>query len=80
MMKTVTKDKYSNLTLSLELRVTRAMQWFTVLTPQTMENEKCEKLICNLYDKKNYVMYIKGLKQALDHRLKLKKAKVTNFV
>ena len=79
MMKTVTKDKYSNLTLSLELRVTRAMQWFTVLTPQTMENEKCEKLICNLYDKKNYVIY-KGLEQALDHRLKLKKAKVTKFV
>ena len=79
-MKTVTKDKYSNLTLSLELRVTRAMQWFTALTPQTMENEKCEKLICNLYDKKNYVMHTKGLKQALDYRLKLKKAKVTKFV
>ena len=33
----------------------------------------CNKLVCNLYDKKKYVVYINSLKQALNHGLKLKK-------
>ena len=32
-----------------------------------------QKLVCNLYDKKKYVVHISILKQALDHGLKLKK-------
>ena len=35
--------------------------------------EKCNKLVCDIHDKKNYVVYIKTLKQALHHRLILKK-------
>ena len=31
------------------------------------------KLVCNLYDKNNYVVHIRKLKQALDHGLILKK-------
>ena len=31
------------------------------------------KLVCNVYDKNNYVVYITALKQALKHGLKLKK-------
>ena len=38
-----------------------------------MEINKCKKLVCNLYDKKKYVLHIKSLKQALNHGLKLKK-------
>ena len=38
-----------------------------------MEINKCEKLVCNLYDKKKYVVHINSLKQALNHGLKLKK-------
>ena len=34
---------------------------------------KCNKLICNLYDKNNYVVHIRASKQALNHRLILKK-------
>ena len=34
---------------------------------------KCSKLVCNLYDKNNYVVHIRSLKQALDHGLILKK-------
>ena len=41
--------------------------------PERMEINKCKKSICNLYDKKNYVVHIKSLKQALNHGLKLKK-------
>ena len=41
--------------------------------PERMEINKCKKLVCNLYDKKKYVVHIKSLKQALNHGLKLKK-------
>ena len=41
--------------------------------PERMEVNKCKKLICNLYDKKNYVDHISSLKQALNHGLMLKK-------
>ena len=41
--------------------------------PERMEINKCKKLVCNLYDKKKYVVHINSLKQALNHRLKLKK-------
>ena len=34
---------------------------------------KCNKLICDFHDKKNYVVHIKALKQALNHGLILKK-------
>ena len=40
---------------------------------QRMKINKCDKLICNLYDKNNYVVHISLLKQALNHGLILKK-------
>ena len=41
--------------------------------PRRMKIDKCKKLVCNLRDKKKYVVHIKSLKQALSHGLKLKK-------
>ena len=41
--------------------------------PERMEIDKTKKLVCNLHDKKKYVVHISILKQALDHGLKLKK-------
>ena len=41
--------------------------------PERIEKSKCKKLVCNLYDKKKYVVHIKSLKQALNHGLNLKK-------
>ena len=41
--------------------------------PKRMKIDKCNKLVCNLYDKKNYVVHTKSLKQALSHGLTLKK-------
>ena len=35
--------------------------------------KKCSKLVCNINDKKNYVVFIRALKQALNHGLILKK-------
>ena len=38
-----------------------------------MKIDKCKKLVCNLYDKKSYVVHIRSLKEALNHGLILKK-------
>ena len=38
-----------------------------------MKIEKVEKLVANLQDKMEYVLHIRNLKQALNHRLVLKK-------
>ena len=41
--------------------------------PERMEINKRKKLVCNLYNKKKYVVQVNSLKQALNHGLKLKK-------
>ena len=41
--------------------------------PERMEVNKCKKLICNLSNKKKYVIHVNSLKQVLNHGLKLKK-------
>ena len=41
--------------------------------PKRMKINKCKKFVCNLRNKKKYVVHIKSLKQALSHGLKLKK-------
>ena len=40
---------------------------------ERMKINKCRKLICNLYDRNNYIVYINFLKQGLNHGLILKK-------
>ena len=48
--------------------------------PERIKINKCNKLVCNLYDKNNYIVYIRSLKEALSHRLILKKVhKVIRF-
>ena len=48
--------------------------------PEKLKINKCTKVVCNLYDKENYVFHIRALKQALMHGLKLKKVhKVIQF-
>ena len=41
--------------------------------PKIMKIDKCKKLVCNLLNKKKYVVHINSLKQALNHGLELKK-------
>ena len=41
--------------------------------PERMVINNTKNLVCNLNDKKNYIVHINVLKQALDHGLKLKK-------
>ena len=40
---------------------------------KTNKLEKVEKIICGIEDKKKYVIHIRALKQALNHRLIIKK-------
>ena len=40
---------------------------------ERMKIDKCSKLLCNFYDKNNYVIHIRSIKQTLKHGLKLKK-------
>ena len=41
--------------------------------PKRIKIDKCKKLVCDLHNKKKYLVHIKSLKQALNHGLKLKK-------
>ena len=40
---------------------------------ERMKVNKCKKLVCNLFNKKKYVVHTNALKQALNHGLKFKK-------
>ena len=40
---------------------------------EEMKIERARKLVANLYDKTEYVIHITNLKQALNHRLLLRK-------
>ena len=40
---------------------------------ERMKSDKCNKLVCNLFNKKKYVTHINSLKQALNHGLEFKK-------
>ena len=46
--------------------------------PERMKINKCNKLVCNLYDKKSHVVNIRALKQPLNHGLMLKKVHRVN--
>ena len=41
--------------------------------PERMKINKCEKLVCNTRNKENYIIHMVSLKQALNHRLILKR-------
>ena len=48
--------------------------------PERNKIKKCNKLVCNVYDKENYVVHVRALKQALNHGLIFKKVyKIIQF-
>ena len=49
-------------------------QWFTLFAWKN-QNWKSQNLVVNLYDKEEYVIQIRNLKQALNHGLVLKEGK-----
>ena len=48
--------------------------------PERMKINKCDKLVCNVQDKENYIIHMSALKQTLNHGLKLTEIhRVTEF-
>ena len=47
--------------------------------PERKKVDNCEKIICSIEDKENYVLHIRALKQALNHGLTLKVHRVIKF-
>ena len=47
-------------------------------SPERIKMKKCNNLVCNLFDKSNYVAHIRTLKQASNHGLILKKVRKLN--
>ena len=43
---------------------------------ERMKIDKCNKLVCNLFNKKKYVTHINSLKQALNRGLKIKNHRI----
>ena len=41
--------------------------------PKRIKIDECKKVVCDLHNKKKYIVHIKSLKQALNHGLKLKR-------
>ena len=77
-MKTVIRDIFLKQTLNIQ-KIFIICIVFTIL-PERLKIEKCTKLVRNVYDKKNYVVHIKALRQALNHGLILKEVrKVIQF-
>ena len=48
--------------------------------PERMKIDKCKMLVCNLHDKKRYVLHIRSLKQALDLKTGLKLEKIHRVI
>ena len=72
-------DEDSNKGYFLEVDIEYSKNLFNLhsdllFLPERNKIEKCNKLVCNMHDKENYVVYIRALKQALNHGLILKKS------
>ena len=71
-------DENSNTGYFLEVDIDYPKELFNLhkdlpFLPESKKVNKVEKLICDIEDKKKYVIHIRALKQALNHGLKLKK-------
>ena len=71
-------DENGNAGYFLEVGIDYAKELFNLhkdlpFLRESKKVKKVEKLICDIEDKKKYVIHIRALKQALNHGLKLKK-------
>ena len=71
-------DENGNIGYFLELDIDYPKELFNLhkdlpFLPESKKVNKVEKLLCSIEDKKKNVIHIRALKQALNHRLVLKK-------
>ena len=75
-IKTYHKDSDKGYILEVEVEYPKSLHDLhsdLPFLPERMNIDKCNKLVCNLYDKESYVVHIRSIKQALNHGLILKK-------
>ena len=81
-MKIVMKDTFLKQMLSMFKEILFNKHKDLLFLPERIKTklDDSEKLVCNIHNKKNYVVHIRALKQALTHELILKKVhKVIQF-
>ena len=67
-IKNYDEDSNKGYILGVDVKYPKNLHGFREDLPflaKRMKTGKCKKLSCNLYDKKNYVVHIRSLKQAL---------------
>ena len=75
-IKNYNENNYKDYILEVDVKYPKRLHELhsdLLLLSERMEVNKCKKLVCNQFNKKKYVSHINTLKQALNHRLKLKK-------
>ena len=78
-------DENSDEGYFLKLDVKYAKDLFNIQSdlpflPERKKIKKCNKLVCNMHEKENFVIHIRALKQALNHRLIRKKSTRSNSI
>ena len=79
MTKTVIKDIFLKQTLIIQKNLFNIHSDLP-LSSERKKIEKCEKFVCNIHDKESYVVHMRALKQASNHRLILKKSTQRNSI
>ena len=75
-IKNYDEDSNKGYILEVDIEYIKILQKSHIDLPflsERMKINKCSKLVCNLYDKNNYDVHIRSLKQALNDGLILKK-------
>ena len=75
-IKTYNENSYKEYILEVDVKYPKKLHDLysdLPFLPKKMKFDKCKKLVCDLRNKKKYVVHIWSLKQALNHGLKLKR-------
>ena len=78
-------DKNSNTGYFLEVDVEYPKKLFILhkkflFLPKRKKIKKCNKPVCNIHDKENYVVHIRALKQAIKYWINTKKSTKSNSI
>ena len=75
-IKNVDENRYKRYFLEVDIEYSKNLlntHMDLPFLPERNKIKKCNKLVCNIYDKENYVLHIKASKEALNHELILNK-------
>ena len=74
MMKIVIKDIFLKQVLNIQKQMLNILNLHSNLPfmSKIMKIKKCNKFVCKIYHKENFVVHMRSLKQALNHGLILK--------